>query len=54
MRRFVKGSKQALENMMNSRTGQETDMKVILPCLKVFWFCKDNGTEHNDREKNKK
>ena len=32
---------------MNSPPCQETDMKVVLPHLKVFWLSKDNLTEHN-------
>ena len=31
---FAERSKQPLENMMNSSPGQETETKVIWPCLK--------------------
>ena len=33
--------------------GQETKAKMVWPCLKVFWFSKDNPTGHSER-KNKK
>ena len=31
--------------------GQEAVTKVVWPCLKVFWFNKDNPTEHGERKK---
>ena len=31
----------------------ETKAKMVWPCLKVFWFSKDNPTGHSER-KNKK
>ena len=33
--------------------GQETKAKMVWPCLKVFWFSKDNPTEHSERKKKK-
>ena len=47
-------SKQPLENMTNSCPGQETKAKMVWPCLKVFWFSKDNPTGHSDRKKKKR
>ena len=35
------------------QTGQETKAKVVWPCLKVFWFSKDNPAGHSEREKKK-
>ena len=34
--------------------GQETKAKMVWPCLKVFWFRKDNPTGHSERKKKKK
>ena len=34
--------------------GQETKAKVVWPCLKVFWFSKDNPTGHSERKKKKR
>ena len=31
--------------------GQETKAKMVWPCLKVFWFSKDNPTGHGERKK---
>ena len=28
--------------------------KMVWPCLKVFWFSKDNPTGHSDRKKKKR
>ena len=30
--------------------GQETKAKMFWPCLKVFWFSKDNPTGHSERK----
>ena len=32
----------------------ETKAKMVWPCLKVFWFSKDNPTGHSERKKKKK
>ena len=29
-------------------------LKMVWPCLKVFWFSKDNPTGHNERKKRKR
>ena len=34
--------------------GQETKAKMVWPCLKVFWFSKDNPTGHSERKKKKR
>ena len=34
--------------------GQEAKAKLVWPCLKVFWFSKDNPTGHSDRKKKKR
>ena len=34
--------------------GQETKAKMVWPCLKVFWFSKDNSTGHNESKKKKR
>ena len=34
--------------------GQETKAKIVWPCLKVFWFSKDNPTGHSERKKKKR
>ena len=31
-----------------------TKAKMVWPCLKVFWFSKDNPTGHSDRKKKKR
>ena len=31
--------------------GQETESKLILTCVNVFWFSKDSSTGHNEWEK---
>ena len=31
--------------------GQEMKAKMVWPCLKVFWFSKDNPTGHSERKK---
>ena len=54
MRRFAERSKQPLENMATPDTGQETKVKMVWPCLTVFWFSKDNPTGHSERKKKKK
>ena len=54
MRRFAERSKQPLENMTTPDPGQETKAKMVWPCLKVFWFSKDNPTGHNERKKKKR
>ena len=54
MRRFAERSKQPLENMTNPDPGQETKAKMVWPCLKVFWFSKDNPTGHSERKKKKR
>ena len=46
-------NKQPLENKMNSQTWSRNRYEVVFH-LKVFWFCKDNPTEHNKREKKKR
>ena len=28
--------------------------KMVWPCLKVFWFSKDNPTGHSERKKKKR
>ena len=28
--------------------------KMVWPCLKVFWFSKDNATGHSERKKKKR
>ena len=33
---------------------QETKAKMVWPCLKVFWFSKDNPTGHSERKKKKR
>ena len=35
-------------------TMQETKAKMVWPCLKVFWFSKDNPTGHSERKKKKR
>ena len=32
----------------------ETETKMIWPCLKVFWFSRDNPVGHSERKKKKK
>ena len=54
MRRFAERSKQPLENMTTPDPGQETKAKMVWPCLKVFWFSKDNPTGHSERKKKKR
>ena len=56
MRRFAERerSKQPLENMTSPDPGQETKTKMVWPCLKVFWFSKDNPTGHSERKKKKR
>ena len=54
MRRFAERSKQPLENMTTPDPGQETKAKIVWPCLKVFWFSKDNPTGHSERKKKKR
>ena len=34
--------------------GQETKAKMVWPCLKVFWFSKDNLTGHSKRKRKKR
>ena len=34
--------------------GQERKAKMVWPCLKVFWFSKDNPTGHSERKKKKR
>ena len=34
--------------------GQETKAKMVWPCLKVFWYSKDNPTGHSERKKKKR
>ena len=34
--------------------GQETNAKMVWPCLKVFWFSKDHPTGHSERKKKKR
>ena len=34
--------------------GQETEAKMVWPCLEVFWFSKDNPIGHSSRKKKKK
>ena len=53
MRRFAERSKQPLENMTTPDPGQETKAKMVWPCLKVFWFSKDNPTGQSERKKKK-
>ena len=48
MRRFAERSKQPPD------PGQETNTKMVWPCLKVFWFSKDNPTGHSERKKKKR
>ena len=38
----------------NVDPGQETKAKMVWPCLKVFWFSKDNPTGHSERKKKKR
>ena len=33
---------------------QETKAKMVWPCLKVFWFSKDNPTGHSGKKKKKR
>ena len=47
-------SKQPLENMRTPDPGQETKAKMVWPCLKVFWFSKDNPTGHSESKKEKR
>ena len=54
MRRFAERSKRPLENMTTPDPGQETKAKMVWPCLKVFWFSKDNPTGHSERKKKKR
>ena len=34
--------------------GQETETKVVWPCLRVFWFSEDDPTGQSSRTKEKK
>ena len=34
--------------------GQETELKLVWPCLKVFWLSKDNSAGHSGRKKKEK
>ena len=40
--------------MKTKNNGQETKAKMVWPCLKVFWFSKDNPTGHSERKKKKR
>ena len=31
----------------------ETETKMVWPCLKVFWFSRDNPVGHSERKKKK-
>ena len=52
MRRFAETSKQPLENMLNFC--QDAKTEVVSQRLNVFWFSKDNPTEHSERKKGKR
>ena len=55
MKRFAERSNQPLENMTKTPDpGQEAKAKMVWPCLKVFWFSKDNPTGHSERKKKKR
>ena len=34
--------------------GQETKIKVVWLCLKVFWFSKNNSTHHSEWKKRRR
>ena len=53
MRRFIERSKQPWRIWRTPGPGQETKAKMVWPCLKVFWFSKDNPTGHSERKKKK-
>ena len=36
------------------RKKKETKAKMVWPCLKVFWFSKDNHTRYSERIKKKR
>ena len=46
MSRFAERFKQLVENLLS----QETETKVVWPCLKVFWFIEDNLTGQSERK----
>ena len=54
MRRFAERSKQPLENMTNSDSGQETQTKVVWPRLKVFRLSKDDPAGHSKMKEKKR
>ena len=54
IRGFAERSKQPLVYMINSDPGQEAEIKVVWPRLKVFWFSKDNHTGDSERKKKRR
>ena len=51
---LFKPSRVIVRNNIKNDPGQETKAKMVWPCLKVFWFSKDNPTGHSERKKKKR
>ena len=54
VRRKIQAAIGEYDELLVKNPGQETKAKMVWPCLKVFWFSKDNPSGHSERKKKKR